>query len=58
MASLEHIKSKVREFQIRSNFGRMDEDNFTPWWIQQKFGVSDEQATMQSSDGNYDRGID
>lgn len=58
MSSVELIKNKVREFQRRTNFGRSDEDNFTPWWIQQKFKISDEEATMCSSDGNYDKGLD
>ncbi len=58
MVTIETIKNKVREFQKRTNFGRTDEDNFTPWWIQQKFKTSDEEATMCSSDGNYDKGLD
>jgi len=58
MFTLEHVKNKVRDFQKRTNFGRSDEDNFTPWWIQQKFKTSDEEATMCSSDGNYDKGLD
>lgn len=58
MVTIESIKSKVRDFQRRTNFGRTDEDNFTPWWIQQKFKTSDEEATMCSSDGNYDKGLD
>lgn len=58
MATIEQIKNKVREFQLRTNFGRTDEDNFAPWWLQQKFKLSDEDATMYSSDGSYDFGID
>jgi hypothetical protein len=58
MATIEQIKNKVREFQKRTNFGRTDEDNFTPWWLQQKFKLSDEEATMLCSDGNFDFGID
>jgi len=58
MATLEQIKSKVREYQARANFGRSEEDNFTPWWLQQKFKLSDEEATMFCSDGNYDKGLD
>ena len=52
------IKNKVREFQIRTNFGRREEDNFTPWWIQQNFKTSDEDASMLCSDGNFDFGLD
>lgn len=58
MTTLEQIKSKVREYQVRAKFGRSEEDNFTPWWLQQKFKLSDEEAAMLCSDGNYDKGID
>ncbi|MBN8718598.1 MAG: AIPR family protein [Sediminibacterium magnilacihabitans] len=53
----ETIKQRVREFQKRTNFGRLDEDNFAPWWLQQHFRLSDEEATMLSSDGLFDLGI-
>lgn len=52
------IKNKVREFQVRTHFGRTDEDSFTPWWLQQKFKLSDEEAGMLCSDGNFDFGLD
>ncbi len=52
------IRTKVREFQVRNNFGRSDADNFGPWWIHTKFKVSEEDATNCSSDGSYDFGID
>lgn len=55
---IEQIKSKVREYQVRAKFGRTEEDNFTPWWLQQKFKLSDEEAAMFCSDGNYDKGLD
>ena len=58
MATIEQIKTKVREFRSRTNFGKCEEDNFTPWWLQQKFKLSDEQATALCSDGNFDFGID
>ena len=58
MTTIEQVKNKVREFQKRTNFGRTDEDNFAPWWLQQKFKISDEEATMLCSDGNFDFGID
>ncbi len=58
MATIEQIKSKVREFQLRNTFGRSTEDNFTPWWLQQKFKLSAEDAAMYCSDGNYDKGLD
>jgi AIPR protein len=54
----EIIKYKVREFQIRTNFGSTDEDNFAPWWIQQNFKLSDEESTMVSSDGSINLGLD
>lgn len=53
----ETIKQRVREFQKRTNFGRLDEDNFAPWWLQQHFRLSDEEATMFSSDGLFDLGV-
>lgn len=56
--TIEQIKNKIREFQQRTHFGRSDEDNFTPWWLQQKFKLSDGEATMLCSDGNFDFGID
>jgi hypothetical protein len=58
MTTTEQIKTKVREFQVRTKFGRFDKDNFTPWWLQQKFKLSDEDAAMYCSDGNYDKGLD
>lgn len=58
MTTIEQIRTKVREFQVRTNFGRSDEDNFTPWWLQQKFKLSDEEAAMFCSDGNFDFGLD
>jgi hypothetical protein len=58
MTTIEQVKNKIREFQRRTNFGRTDEDNFAPWWLQQKFKLSDEEATMLCSDGNFDFGID
>ena len=58
MTTIEQIKTKVREFQVRTNFGRSDEDNFTPWWLQQKFKLSDEEAAIFCSDGNFDFGLD
>lgn len=56
--SLDQVKSKVREFQIKTNFGRFDEDCFAPWWLKQKFLLSEEDATMLCSDGNFDFGLD
>ncbi len=56
--TIDIIRKKVREFQARTHFGRNDEDNFTPWWLQQKYKISDEEATMLCSDGNFDYGID
>lgn len=56
--TIDQIRNKVREFQLRTHFGRSDQDNFTPWWLQQKFKISDEEATMLCSDGNFDFGID
>lgn len=53
----ESIKQRVREFQKRTNFGRTDEDNFTPWWLQQRFSLSDEEATMLSSDDSFHLGV-
>lgn len=53
----ETIKQRVREFQKRTNFGRLDEDNFAPWWLQQHFRLSDEEATMLSSDALFDLGV-
>lgn len=58
MTTIEQVKNKVREFQQRTHFGRTDQDNFAPWWLQQKFKLSDEEATMLCSDGNFDFGID
>jgi len=58
MTTTEQIKNKVREYQLRAKFGRTEEDNFTPWWLQQKFKLSDEDAAMFCSDGNYDKGLD
>ncbi len=54
----ESIRQKVREFQRRTNFGSTDDDNFAPWWIQQNFKLSDEEATMVSSDGSFNLGLD
>ena len=53
----ETIKQRVREFQKRTNFGRLDDDNFSPWWLQQHFRLSDEEATMLSSDALFDLGV-
>jgi len=58
MSSIEVLKKKVREFQQRTNFGRSDEDNFTPWWLQQRFKLADDEATKLCSDGNFDFGLD
>jgi hypothetical protein len=52
----ETIKQRVREFQKRTNFGRLDDDNFSPWWLQQHFRLSDEEATMLSSDALFNFG--
>ena len=58
MARSDTIRIKVREFQVRNNFGRSDADNFAPWWIHMRFKVSEEDATNSSSDGSNDFGID
>lgn len=58
MSSMIRVKNKVREFQLRTHFGRIDEDSFTPWWLQQKFKLSDQEAGMLCSDGNFDFGLD
>lgn len=58
MLTTDLVKNKVRTFQGRTNFGRSEEDNFTPWWIQQTFKTSDEEATMLCSDGNFEFGLD
>ena len=53
----EAIKQRVREFQKRTNFGLLDEDNFAPWWLQQQYHLSDEDATIFSSDRLFDFGV-
>jgi hypothetical protein len=58
MRKIATVKGKVREFQVRNNFGRSDADNFAPWWLHTKFKLSDEEAANSCSDGSYDFGID
>lgn len=58
MDRVNSIRARVREFQVRNNFGRSDSDNFAPWWLHTKFKLSEEEATNCSSDGSYDFGLD
>jgi len=52
MISIDNIRTRVQQFQEKKSFGVSNEDSFTPWWMKQKFKLSDEEATISCSDGN------
>jgi len=52
------VRQSVREFRERNAFGGSDEHCFAPWFLTQAHSVSETRAIEQSSDGNYDFGID
>lgn len=58
MSTAEGIRNRVREFWKEHAHGMREEDAFAAWFLHKKFKLPPQQATSQSSDGNYDGGID
>jgi hypothetical protein len=52
------VKQMVRQFCEKTAHTGGEAHCFAPWYLQQKFKLSETQAMQQSSDGNYDFGID
>jgi hypothetical protein len=48
----------VRQFWEKTAHVGAEPHSFAPWYLQQKFQLPETQAMQQSSDGNYDFGID
>src|SRR5262245_49850847 len=52
------VRQSVQTFFERTAFSGGEAHSFAPWYLNQKFNVSEAQALQQSSDGSYDFGID
>jgi len=52
------VRQIVRDFSVRTAFTGGEPHCFAPWYLHQKFRLSETQAMEQASDGNYDFGID
>lgn len=52
------VRDQVRSFWKRTAFTGTEAHCFAPWYLHQKFQLPESQAMQQSSDGNYDFGVD
>jgi hypothetical protein len=52
------VRQQVRQFCEKTAHVGGEPHCFAPWYLHQKFGLAETQAMQQSSDGNYDFGID
>jgi hypothetical protein len=52
------VRAAVQSFRVRTSHGSHLEHCFAPWYLHQRYHLSDTRAIQQSSDGNYDFGID
>ena len=52
------VRQSVRAFLVATAFTGGEAHSFAPWYLHQKYGISEGQALQQASDGNYDFGVD
>ncbi|MDR4494793.1 MAG: AIPR family protein [Nitrospirales bacterium] len=52
------VRAAVQSFRERTAHGSHLEHCFAPWYLHQQYHLSETRAIQQSSDGNYDFGID
>jgi hypothetical protein len=52
------VRQMVQQYRERTAYAGTDAHCFTPWYLHQTFQLSETQAEQQSSDGNYDFGVD
>ena len=52
------VRQSVRAFLEATAFTGGEAHSFAPWYLHQKYGISEGQALQQASDGNYDFGVD
>lgn len=59
MSSVETIRARVDAFlQLHTTGSLRPQDAFAPWFLVQQFRLPPQEAIAQSSDGNYDGGLD
>jgi AIPR protein len=52
------VRQKVKQFYEKTAHTGGEEHCFAPWYLHGTFRISETQAMRQSSDGNYDFGVD
>lgn len=52
------VRQMVKQFWEKTAHTGGEEHCFAPWYLHQKFQLSETQAMKQASDGNYDFGVD
>lgn len=52
------VKKMVADFRVKVGFAGAEEHCFAPWYLHQTFHLAEGVALAQSSDGNFDFGID